>query len=394
MKIAYLNTSLNPGGVATLMKNLLPELVKHGVHSELILTRQRGLLAEVIEKEGYKVHQCLQHWRYKFPLSDKLGKKIRESAKWSFWIRLAKVIRKIKPDIVHSNAHGMLCTSQLLGARMAGVPFVLRIGSPSSTYQSTWRGKDLFCRLLRPCDRIFGVSKSIYDAYPDFLGKAGNNVVASDEGIPNGIADPGLRNQDHNLNIRSELGIPREDIVLGSIGRFVPEKQYQDLIAAAANIIKSGSPVHLILVGSGSYLYALKNITRELDLSARVHFVGAQTNPSHWLNVMDMFVYSSEFEAFPNSILEAMAQGIPVIASNVYGNRDLIRHEENGLLYPGSDRAALTASIQRLIDAPELKERLWQRARRDYLEKYQVSICAQNYLNLYEAMLAQKNGNN
>jgi glycosyltransferase involved in cell wall biosynthesis len=383
MKVAFLASSLNPGGVSTLLSNLLPELRKRGIVSEIIVTLRRGLIADVLEREGFKIHTCLQHWDTEFPSSYTIGKYIRRSAAFSFWLRLSRLLKKIKPDVLQSNIHGMQCTSQLIAARIAGVPFVLRLGSPSSTYQATWRNRHLFCTLLRSRDRIFGVSKSVYEAYPQFFHKVKNNVLAPHRGIPNGIRDPGLRDHSVNSEIRQKLGISADSLVLGSVGRLIPTKQYQDLISSAVEVIKSNKQINVVLIGDGSARLSLEQQVKDSGYAAHFHFLGSQTNPTYWLNTIDIFIYPSQFEAFPNSVLEAMAKGVPIICSDVCGNSDLIKHKHNGLLYPLHEVKALTQLILNFISSPDLRRTVSENARRDYLEAYQVSACLEHYLKIY-----------
>jgi glycosyltransferase involved in cell wall biosynthesis len=85
--------------------------------------------------------------------------------------------------------------------------------------------------------------------------------------------------------------------------------------------------------------------------------------------------------------VEAMAKGVPVICSDVSGNNDLIEHEQNGLLYPLQNVKDLIKSIIRLIEAPELKGLLTTNARNEFLKKYHISVCVENYLKLYESIL-------
>ncbi len=389
MRVVHLLTSLNPGGVATSMTHLLPELTRRGVQSELVLTLDRGLVAAALEGAGYPIHVCLQHGRQEVPWSYRLGKLIRRSAILTFQTRLAQLLRRLKPDIVHSHAHGDHWDIQLRAAHQAEAPLLITLHSPSSAYPHTWKARLFYARHLKPGDRIVAPGPGIYSAYEAFLLTIPAHVYKPGCGIPHGLPDPGPRDATASRDIRQRLGIPRDAIVIGNVGRLIPEKRITDLLDALHDLTQERPAIYGILVGDGSARAALEEQTRRLGLEGHVRFVGWQTDPTHWLNAVDIYVLPSLSEGVPVAILEAMAKGLPIVATEVRGTRDLVTNRRTGLLVPPGDVPALVQAVRRLIASPNLRQRLGDAARREFLAHYSIGHSAAAYLSLYEQMLSE-----
>jgi glycosyltransferase involved in cell wall biosynthesis len=122
-------------------------------------------------------------------------------------------------------------------------------------------------------------------------------------------------------------------------------------------------------------------------LTGRVHFAGFQTDPTNWLNAMDCYVLLSLFEGLPVALLEAMAGGLPIVATDVPGTRDVIKDRQNGLLVPLNDPAAAASQISRLIQSETLRHEMGSAARRDFLAHYQIADSAQAFKELYTTMI-------
>jgi glycosyltransferase involved in cell wall biosynthesis len=392
MRVAHLLTSLNPGGVATFVRHLLPALAERGVESEIILTLNRGAVADVLEHQGIALHTCWLHGQRQVPWSYRAGRLLRRSAAITFPWRLARLLRQIRPDVVHSHMHGMHWSSQAAAAHLAGAPLLLTLYSPTSQYHHTWPAKHIFRRLVRPGDRINGVGPTVYHPYHAFFQTLPPWLIhAPDQGILTALPDPGPRNLEKGQMLRSQAGIPGNALVVGSIGRLVPEKRYRDLLDAMTMI--PSPTVHLLLVGDGSERSNLEEHARRLGLTARVHFAGFQTNPQDWLNAIDIYVLPSLSEGLSVAIIEAMAGGLAIVATNVAGIYDILTPNENGLLVPPQSSEALALAIRQLAEKPEQRARLGTQARRSFLEKLTLDRAADAYLLLYREMVKDFRGN-
>ena len=143
-----------------------------------------------------------------------------------------------------------------------------------------------------------------------------------------------------------------------SVGRLSSGKGYFTLIEAFASIAEQYPQWHLTLVGDGDARAALEARSMNLGLMDRIHFLGASTDISPLLYAGDIFALASRYEGFPNALCEALAHGLPVVATDTLGAREVIRHEYNGLLTPVGDAPALGNALARLIENGALRQRL------------------------------------
>jgi glycosyltransferase involved in cell wall biosynthesis len=154
-----------------------------------------------------------------------------------------------------------------------------------------------------------------------------------------------------------------EPMVVGTVAHFSSEKGLCHLVEAAGLIPDVSSRMRFVLVGDGACRADLENRVRELGLESCFHFAGFQKNPIPYLSSFDCFVLPSLSEGLSSAILSAMAASLPVIASNVGGIPELVRHEENGLLVPRADPVALAQAIQRLAGDPAEAMRMGRQGR-------------------------------
>ena len=157
--------------------------------------------------------------------------------------------------------------------------------------------------------------------------------------------DPAIR--------RAELSIPPDAILAGTVARVEPAKDHGTLLRAMALIAERVPRLHLAVVGGGSELDTLRELARELGIGDRVHFTGPRTDAAEWLQTVDFSVLSSVKEGLSNTVLESMAAGRAMIATDVGGNAEVIVEGETGYLVPARDPAALSQAIARLAVSDE-----------------------------------------
>ena len=162
--------------------------------------------------------------------------------------------------------------------------------------------------------------------------------------------------------LRRELGIPEDAFVLLYPAEFSPRKSQSVLIRAMESLPEQAV---LVLCGDGEELERAKALAERLGLGDRVRFPGRVEDMPRWYRMADAAVTASRSEGLPFNVMEAMHLALPVAASDVKGNNDLIREGETGLLYPYGDAAACAAAIGRLMDSPELRQQLGERAREE-----------------------------
>ena len=162
-----------------------------------------------------------------------------------------------------------------------------------------------------------------------------------------------------------------------------PEKGHRTLLRAAARVLARHPGARFRLVGDGPERASLEALARDLGISQAVEFLGYRGDVAGLLAQADVSVVPSTSEAFPNAAVEAMAAGIPVVASAVGGLLELIRHESNGLLVPAADEALLAQSIVTLLDDQRLRHRLGAAARADVVSRYSFARMVSSVDSLY-----------
>jgi glycosyltransferase involved in cell wall biosynthesis len=175
-----------------------------------------------------------------------------------------------------------------------------------------------------------------------------------------------------------------------AVGRLVELKGHDQLVAAAATLVEQHHDARFLLVGSGPLEERLRQQAESLRVSEHVFLTGQTDDVPAYLRKADVYVTMSRYEGVPLATLEAMAWGVPVVASDVPGHRDLIQHGVNGLLYPPGDVSALARAIGEVLDEPERARERAIRARQLIKDSYNVDVAASSYERLYAEILGQE----
>ena len=205
--------------------------------------------------------------------------------------------------------------------------------------------------------------------------------------VHNGIA-PAADSRSQRESARRDLGAS-EAFVGVIVARLSGLKGHATLLQSLARLRADGVKLLLLIVGDGPQRSALERQAQELSLDDRVvRFLGARSDVDRILRAADFFVLPSDTEGLPLSVLEAMAHGLPIVASKVGGIPELIEHNEHGLLVPPGDPAALAAAIRSLSDDPSLRRRLGNAARARASGEYSLSTTVRNYDQLYRRAIS------
>jgi glycosyltransferase involved in cell wall biosynthesis len=166
------------------------------------------------------------------------------------------------------------------------------------------------------------------------------------------------------------------------VGRFAPEKDFPLLVRAVAPLLRGGD-LRLLIVGDGAEMGRVRAEVEALGVDGLVSLPGARSDIPECLAAMDVFVLSSRMEGTPIAVLEAMAAGLPLVASAVGGLPALVTDGENGFLFPSGDETALRARVRALRDDPSRAARVAEAGRRLVEAKYSREAMARKYLDLY-----------
>jgi glycosyltransferase involved in cell wall biosynthesis len=208
--------------------------------------------------------------------------------------------------------------------------------------------------------------------------------------IPNGLADPGRNANVNAEELRRQLGAPGDDLLVLSISRLAAEKGLEYLIEAATTLSLMRRRVQIVIAGDGPAQERLERLAATLGVTDRVRFIGFREDVVELLSACDLVVLPSLREGLSISLLEAMAAGKPIVATNIGSQREVASHAEMALFVPPGDTTSLTEAIVRLAGDQGLMTRLGNNARTVYQNFYTEDRMLQSYRQLYLDLLAAK----
>jgi len=297
---------------------------------------------------------------------------LHKKSRWDFWgliVRLRKIVKREEPDILISFLEYSNIISVLSAILLKKVPKV--IISERSNHRSylqkvkfKWLKTILIKYTYRKAHKIIAVSKEIK-----------RNIITDFR-----INDDKIEVIHNPIDITKVERLCKEEVnhrfvnkkdrfLIISVGRLSEEKNF-DLLLRSFSVVIKENPAFLIIVGDGELRGELQKKARELDLENFVDFVDFQQNPFRWLSKADLFVLTSNWEGFPNVILEAMACGIPVISTDCpTGPREIIENNKNGILVPIQDARLLANAILALLINNDMRNRIKNNASQ-YVTKF------------------------
>lgn len=305
-------------------------------------------------------------------------------------VKLRKLLRDSPPDVLQSFLFhaNMIASAALVGLRgrvrsqtkqrirwVAGV----RVADP--------RQQRLAMESLafRRADRIVAVSEGARLAYRKFCSIQSEQWLV----IPNGVET--VARSDSNVTWES-LGLPPAAKVILFVGRLDAQKGVRWLVDTATDWLPQLPQHHLVIAGRGPQHELLKEQVVQLeeerpDLKGRIHLVGWLEQPRRWMRQADMLVLPAQYEGMPNVCLEAMAEGLPVVAFDVQGIRELLGEPGAGQVVPVQDRAAWSSAILKLATESAFHKSIGERNRHKIENDFQLTHQLQKYIDLYRSIV-------
>jgi sugar transferase (PEP-CTERM/EpsH1 system associated) len=254
--------------------------------------------------------------------------------------RLARVFKNHNVDIVHCHNFGPLLYGGL-GGRLAGCRVVYTVHGPEISI----RKRHVMFQKSPVVDRVVTVSDHVGRGAVNRAGLDRKKVVS----IVNGIDTDAFANPADPGKLRRELGLHEDKPLLGVIARLTPEKDHNTLFAAMAKILNTIDDAGLIVVGDGPMNGRLRLLTVELGIQSSVWFLGTREDISDLLPGLDVFVLSSREEGFGITLLEAMAAGLPVVATKAGGIPEIVINGETGFLVDTGNSDAFADGVIRML---------------------------------------------
>lgn len=205
--------------------------------------------------------------------------------------------------------------------------------------------------------------------------------------IPNGVDPDRFRPASDAAGERAALNLPAGPLVIFA-GRLDPQKGLDTLITAVEPLLRATPELRVLLLGDGPLRGDLEARIRHADLADRILLHGIVADVAAYLRSADVFVLPSVGEGMPNALLEAMATGLPCVASEIGGCRDVIDDGQTGLLVPPGDAGALRATLEHLLRSPALRHRLGTAAREEVVARLGLERMVDRYEACYRAVIA------
>jgi glycosyltransferase involved in cell wall biosynthesis len=362
---------------------IIPTLVRGGAEKQLTL------LATHLPRNEFDVHVVvLTH-------SGPLEATLREAGievtiigkRWKFdplcYWRLRRHIQSLEPDIVHT----WLFAANAYGRQAAfgtGVKHVVAGERCVDPWKASWQ-LAIDRALARQTERIVTNSSGVKDFYVSRGLPAEKFVI-----IPNGInATAAGKPAVSREALLAELSLPPDARLIGAVGRLWPQKRLKDLIWAADLLKTTRDGAHLLIIGDGPHRSRLERYRDQDEVQDCVHFLGERDDVPRLMPHFDVLWLASEYEGQSNAIMEAMAASVPVIATDIPGNRDLVVNNVTGYLVPVGDRYEFTRRTDWLLSDESLRKRFGAAGKERIERDFTVEKMVERHAELYRQIAAE-----
>ncbi|MGH7556109.1 MAG: GT4 family glycosyltransferase PelF [Longimicrobiales bacterium] len=364
LKVMHVSFSLDTGGAEVVILDIVRRLNRSRFQPMVCSFASGGELLTEFQ-------------RYDIPV---VNVRKRAGSDLRFFVRLWSMFREHEIDIVHCHNSPMWVVSTL-PARLAGVRGVM-LTEHANHRNMSWKFRTAAAWLQRATAMITVNSMQVQRALVEDFGIGAHRIVL----VRNGIDVSAMRPSKDAALKRVELGIPRDARVVGNVARMVPVKDHSTLLRAFAQVVARMPNARLALVGSGELEGSLRHEAETLGITASVHFLGARTDVPEILSTMDVFVLASRKEGQSIAVLEAMAAGVPVVATNTGGTPELVIDGETGLLVRSAQPEAMANGILQLLENAGQAAGYAAAARRRLLEFHDMPAIVAQYEQIYEAI--------
>ncbi|HNW63639.1 glycosyltransferase [Piscinibacter sp.] len=364
MRIAHVVESLDIGGLEHVVVALAAAQHARGNEVRIICLWRRGALAERAELAGVRVECC-----------DKKSGLDAQALR-----RMRTLLREFAGDVLHT--HNPMAHYYAVAAALGlGIPRVLNSRHGMGSGELSARREKLYRLALLATDHAVSVCEAARQRFVahGVMPASKASVVRNGIDLSRFVA----RNAAAGAALRTALGLPDEVVLFGTVGRLNEAKQQGRLLVALRTLLDTGVPAALVIAGDGELRAALETQTDSLGLRERVRLLGARNDVPDLLAAMDVFVLPSRTEGYSLALVEASAAALPIIATAVGGNAEIVHDGVTGRVIPAGDDDRLAAAMRELaLDAPR-RASLGAQARAWALREGSLDAMCDGYQRLY-----------
>lgn len=362
VRVMHVTENLGAGGLEQVVVTLCRTVDRSRFDPSVLCLRFIGELAEKLSDLDIPVLQ----------LPSRPGK-----ANYLAFRDVARIMRSQRVDVVHTHNTGAFLDGSL-GALAAGVRTIVhtehgRVFPDKLRYMLAERALSHFAY------RFVGVSEPMVDGLRRYERISREKL----EMIPNGIELDAYSCRIDRARKRRELELPDQGPILGVTARLAQPKGITYLLKALPRLCTRFPDLSILIAGTGNLFDGLNEEARQLGVGDRVRFLGLRLDIPELLQLFDVYVLPSISEGMPMSLIEAMAAGCAVVASDVGGIGNMIRSEESGLLVKSRSPDALSDAITRLLLDPQLRRRFGEAAARTAHARFSAAAMTRRYERLY-----------
>jgi len=296
---------------------------------------------------------------------------------------IPKILNRLRVDILHVH-HVSLYSTIAAYLHGTGVQGVVVTEHAKYSISRSDRLQQASRRAVEQADYFTVISKNLHDFFVQSINIPQNRMQIIYNGVDTDRFFPSIQSG-KRTNI-----LPQgfQGTVFISVGRLAEAKDHITLFRAAKMLVEKGYQFCLVVVGDGELMETMQKVQKDLGLEDHVFLLGTRTDVPDLLQQADIFVLSSKREGLPMVLLEAMSTALPVIATNVGGIPEIVKHKENGLLIQSQDEEEMATAMERLIVDKQQAQQLGTGARQTVVKQYSLDTITDQYSILYNNILS------
>jgi len=306
-----------------------------------------------------------------------------DAYKPNMYVQMFSILKKYSPVLLHINLPGpwggglVACTARLSGIKSIVTTEHLPMFGPSIRHSPIKRLNGIFInRTITVSYENVQYLKNIHHIKQERIDIVHNGIDIDQFAVAG--------NKDERARLRQESGFTESDFVFGIVGRITEQKGHQYAIRALSELSKKYPEIKIAVFGDGELMNNCKDMVASLKLKSQVSFTGFQSDMQKVYKTLDALLMPSTFEALPLTLLEAMASGVPAIASNINGIPEVVRDGVNGLLVPPADIGALVNGIELIYNDRDLLNKMGVAARNTIELEFSLEKMVRDTISVYE----------